>query len=191
MTQKTSTNARSSSRPAPANGVPRADTLADVKRKALFTITAPSGAVYTLRALTLDDLAAEEGLPDDLLRVVLLDAHKPGGVSAEISSAVTKRGDDGLAEARKLSSSLLEVRDRIVVAAVAEPKLKPADVKQLDPYDRQMIADFAQRRVNVDASGRQVGADTLDTFRAVCRQLARAQADEGRKQTLLELAEIQ
>lgn len=167
---------------------PQPDSLAEVKRRARFVVTCTSGASYELRALTLDDLAAEDALPDDLIRVALLEAHSPGGVSGAIASHMQHDRED---DAMKLSADLLKLRDRLVLKAVVTPKLKPADVQHLDPFDRHEIAEFAQRQRNVDAAGRQVGADSLDTFRRACAQLARAETDEARKGLLLELADLQ
>lgn len=178
-------------RPRTPTSEPKPDSLAEAKRRARFVVTGHSGATYELRALTLDDLAAEEALPDDLIRVALLEAHTPGGVSGEIARELKKSSEEGNAAAVKISADVLALRDRIVLAAVTAPKLKPADVADLDPFDRAMIAEFAQRQRNVDAAGRQVGADTLDTFRAACSQLARAETDEARKRLLLELADLQ
>lgn len=167
---------------------PTPDTLAEIQRKAQFTITCESGAHYEIRAVTLDDLATDDGIPDDLIRVALLESHQAGGASVDIAAQLKKGDLDG---ARELAASLGALRDRIVLRAVVSPKLKPADVAKLDPFDRQTIAQFAQRQRNVDAAGRQVGADTLDTFRRTCAQLARGEADEARKGLLLELADLQ
>lgn len=177
----------------PRPSEPTPDTLAEVKRRARFVVTGHSGATYELRALTLDDLASEDGIPDDLIRVALLEAHTPGGVSAEIARALhdETEHEDGSSVAAKLSADVLRLRDRIVLRAVVKPELKESDVADLDPFDRHMIAEFAQRQRNVDAAGRQVGADTLDTFRRACRELARAETDEARKAVLLEMAELQ
>lgn len=164
------------------------DSLAAVQRKTCPTIVCPSTAAFEIRALTLDELAADEALPDDLLRVALVESHAPGGVSAEIAAAA---GRDDVDEARRLSRALLELRDRIVHKAVVKPALTLAQVKKLDPYDKAMIVEFAQRQRSIDAAGREVGADTLDTFRRVCAFLARTEDRAPRKELLLELADLQ
>jgi hypothetical protein len=125
-----------------------------------------STANVTIRPLTLDELAAQNGLPDDLLRVALLE-QIPGGVVAEIADKIEKGDAASLAAAKKLSDDNLKLRDRIVLAAVVAPKLTARDLAGLDPFDKAEIAGFAQRRETVDAAGRRVGADALDTFRIV------------------------
>jgi hypothetical protein len=169
-----------------------ADTAAAWRAKSQMQVTCPSGAKVVIRALTLDDLAAEEALPDDLLRVAMIEAHYPQGISGEIASLAYKGDPKSLAEVRKLGVANLAVRDRLVRRALVKPEMKTdRDLMGLDPYDKAMIAAISQRQLNVDAAGRKVGADTLDTFRATCEVLAKYEADESRKKVLLELAEIQ
>ncbi len=144
-----------------------ASSLAEAKRGRLIDMTGPSGARFTLQTLTLDDLAAEEGLPDDLLKIALLEMI-PGGVVAEIMSKV---GDPKtLKEAKKLSEDNVRLRDRLVLRAVVAPKLTANDVKVLDAYDKEMIAQICQRKVTLDAAGRRVGADALTTFRELASE---------------------
>lgn len=144
-----------------------ASTLAEAKRGALIDMTGPSGTRYTVRALTLDDLVAEEALPDDLVRVALLDMI-PGGVVAEI---MTKLQDPkSLKEAEKLSQDTVKLRDRLVLRAIVAPKVAARDIAGLDPYDKELIAQIAQRKVVLDAAGRRVGADALETFRALAEE---------------------
>lgn len=142
-----------------------ASSLAEAKRRAHVDITCPSGARYTIRALDLDELAADGGLPHDLLRVVLLEMV-PGGVVSAINDKLVKGDAESLEQARKLSQDVVAVRDRIVLHAVVAPALKEKDVAALDPFDKDMIAKIAQRRLAVDAEGKGVGADPLATFRS-------------------------
>ncbi len=181
--------------PKPTTPPFRASTLAEVRRNALMDVTCTSGSSYTIRALTLDELATSGGsngggLPDDLYRVVLLE-QLPGGVVAEIGRNLQSGKPAELEEAKKLAAANVELRDRIVLAAVVAPKLTAKDVAGLDPFDKGEIAAFAQRKLNVDATGKQVGADALGFFRGVCDQLGRSESDPARKALLLELAELQ
>lgn len=146
-----------------------ASSLAEAKRNAQVDITCPSGTKYTIRPQTLDELAAEDGLPDDLLRVALLEMV-PGGVVAEISEKLRAGDPESLASARSLSQDTMGLRDRIVLSAVVAPALKAKDVALLDPFDKAMIAAIAQRKLSEDATGKQVGADPLATFREAGQQ---------------------
>ena len=144
----------------------KASSLAEWKRRSTIDVTLGSLTNVTIRPLTLDELAAQDGLPDDLLRVALLE-QIPGGVVAEISRQIEAGDEKSLAAAKKLSDDNLKLRDRIVLAAVVAPKLTAKDLAALDPFDKAEIAAFAQRRETVDAAGRRVGAEALDTFRIV------------------------
>lgn len=139
-----------------------ASSLAEAKRNATVNLQASSGTRYTVRPLTLDELAAEDGIPDDLLRVALLESV-PGGVVYEISEKLRAGDAESLRQAQELSQSLVGLRDRIVLRSVVAPSLKPRDLAALDPYDKAEIAAVAQRRMGVDRDGRLV--DGLATFR--------------------------
>lgn len=139
-------------------------TLEELKAGRRMAIVLDSGRSVVIRSLTLDELAAEEGLPDDLFHIALLDGL-PGGVVGKIAEQLEAGDPASLEQAAKLSRDNLALRDRLVLAAVVEPKLTLADVKDLDPFDRATIALFAQRRRTIDAAGRRVGAQALDTFR--------------------------
>lgn len=147
----------------------RPSSLADWKKSSTIDVVLGSGAHVTIRPLTLDELAANGALPDDLLRVAMLE-QIPGGVVSEIAEQLQKGDPDSLKAAKKLSEDNLQLRDRVVLAAVVAPKLKPADLQHLDPFDKSMIAEFAQRRRTIDAAGRRVGAHALDTFRVVAEE---------------------
>jgi hypothetical protein len=144
-----------------ANGV-WASSLAEAKRNTQIDITAPSGTQYTIRPLTLDDLASENGLPDDLLRAALLEMV-PGGLVMEISEKLRLGDTESLQAARKLSQDTVRLRDRIVLRAILAPAVKEKDLPALDPFDKEMIAAIAQRKLSEDATGKKVGAQ-LATF---------------------------
>jgi len=144
-----------------------ASSLAEAKRNATVDMVASSGTKYTVRPLTLEELAADDALPDDLLKIAVLE-QVPGGVVAQQIDLLQKGNADALAEARELSRGTLGLRDRIVVKATVAPKIKPADLKDLDPFDLHEIAMVAQHRLAVDETGGLV--NPFATFPAADRQ---------------------
>lgn len=168
------------------------DTLAAWERNSLMNVTGPSGTKFTILSLTLDDLAAEDALPDDLLRVAMIEAHVDGGLSGEITDLIRKGDKKSLDQMRALSKATLELRDRIVRRALVKPAVRTAAaLAKLDPYDKHMIAAISQRQANRDATGKRVGADTLDTFREACALLSLSETNETRKGLLVELSQVQ
>lgn len=140
------------------NGGWKPSTLAEAKKNALIRLQTTSGTRWIVRALTLDELVAHGGLPDDLLKVATAE-YRPGGAVG----LVAEHGDQGrFEEATTITQGMVGLRDRIVLAAVVEPKLKLEDLAELDPYDRVEIAAVAQRRLAVDEDGRLV--DPLARF---------------------------
>lgn len=172
---------------------PEPDSLATWKRNSTVTATGPSGTRFSIRPLTLDELASEDALPDDLLRVALLEWSRDvtGGVMGEVASNLKKGDKASLDAVRKLSKDNLSLRNRIIVKSLVKPRVTEKELAALDPYDKEMIAAISQRQRTVDATGKRVGADALDNFRAACQILAGAETDEARKAFLLELSEIQ
>lgn len=140
-----------------------AGTLDEWKGRRRIPATLPSGMRVVLQTVTLDELAAEDALPDDLLRVALLEAT-PGGVPAEIARQLAS-GDGSLERAQQVSRDAVALRDRLVLRAVAEPELTDDDVEALDGFDKAMIAAIASRQTEEDAAGRRVyGDQPLATF---------------------------
>lgn len=149
---------------AKANGW--ASSLAEAKRNATVNMIAPSGSKFTVRPLTLVELAAEEALPDDLFKVAILE-QVDGGVVAQQIELLRRGNAEALEESRQLSRDTLELRNRIILIATVAPALKPADLKQLDPYDLDAIAKVAQHRLTVDEDGGLV--DPLATFQVAAQ----------------------
>jgi hypothetical protein len=126
--------------------------------------TLPSGMNVILRTVTLDDLAAVEGLPDDLLRVALIEMT-PNGVPGEIARLLQSERPESLEASMRLSRDTVALRDRLVLAAVVEPVITADDVGSLDGFDKAMIADIASRQTVEDAAGRRVyGDQPIATF---------------------------
>jgi hypothetical protein len=138
-----------------------ASSLAEAKRNATVNMIGPSGSKFSVRPLTLVELAAEEALPDDLFKVAILE-QVDGGVVAQQIGLLQKGNAEALEESRKLSRDTLELRNRIVLKATVAPALKPSDLKLLDPFDIDAIARVAQHRLTVDEDGGLV--DPLATF---------------------------
>lgn len=163
-------------------------TLAEAKRGRLMELTAPSGARFVVRALTIDELATADGLPDDLLRIALLEGV-PGGVVSEIAS---KLGDPTkLREAQELSRATVKLRDRLVLEAVVQPRLAAKDLTELDPFDKDMIAQACQRKIVFDAAGRRIGSDALATFRELAQELGCDPDSEAFARAVRTLAGVQ
>jgi hypothetical protein len=143
-----------------SNGVA---SLAGWKQRRYALATLPTGLKVRLRSVTLDELAAEEGLPDTLVRVAVLE-QLPGGAVAEMARDMVA-GPEGIARTRELSRDVLALRDRLILRAVVEPALEQADLADLDPFDKGMIAALASRERDDDAAGRRVwGVEPLNTF---------------------------
>ena len=132
-------------------------------RRRLNNVECPSGMRIVLQSVTLDELAAEDALPDDLLVVALLETT-PGGVTGARAELLKLETPEGVAKAQKLSQDLVGLTNRLVLRAVVEPKLTLAQASTIDPYDKAMIVGIATRRLEFDAAGRRVGVEPLDTF---------------------------
>ena len=167
-----------------------ASSYEEIQKLRLIYATLPTGAQMVLRALTLDELAAIEGLPDDLLKVAMLEST-PGGVAGEIARVLQKDSDTSLDEAHKLSQSTAELVDRLVLAAVVEPALTAEQVTTLDGFDKAMIAAIASRRIVFDAAGKRVGVEPLETLATFRHEHSCAAACSACERTRLALSAVQ
>lgn len=158
-----------------------AGTIEEWRQRRRLDVTLPSGMQITMRLVTLDELAADDGLPEDLVRVALI-SGQPGGIVQAIakelegvdsmSEELQKADTAAIGRAQKLSQDNLLLRDRLVMRAVVEPQLTLEDVLDLDGYDKDMIAGIASRRMGLDfdAAGRRIGAEPLSTFHVFASQ---------------------
>lgn len=147
------------------NGEAWAGSFEEWRQRRRANITLPSGMRVTVQTVTLDELCTAEALPDDLLRAALLEMT-PGGVPAAIAAELQKADSDALARAKKLSEDSVSLVDRLCVAALVDPQVDVESVVEIDAYDKQMIAQIAQRRIDEDAAGRRVyGVQPVDQFR--------------------------
>lgn len=144
-----------------------ASTLDELDALSVMHVTLESGARVLAGTVTLDELIADEALPDDLLFAAVLDAANETvpEMVREVRSA-----EDGHAErVRGLARDRIAVHDRLALRSLRKggyPDGQADEVfERLDAYDRQLLAHLAQRRVNVDAAGRRFGAETLAQFR--------------------------
>lgn len=122
-----------------------------------------SGTQYRIRTLTLDELIAADGFPDDLLNIAVLE--RAGATVGEMARELRDGGPDGKHRVRDLSRQLVALTDRICEMAIVDPVLAAADIAELDGHDKQMIVALCQRRSFEDATGRRFGVATLDRFR--------------------------
>lgn len=144
-----------------------AGTLAEWKQRRRLDVTLPSGMPITMRTLTLDELAAEDGIPDDLVRIALMEMT-PGGLVGQIAVELQKADKEALNRAKKLSEDNLRLRDRLCLRAILDPVMTAEDVAELDGFDKEMIAGIASRRIEFDAADRRVsGVTPISTFQLV------------------------
>lgn len=156
-------------KPSPSD-LPAAGSLEEWRHRSLIRdVVLPSGMVVDLRAVPLDELAALDGLPVEQQRVAFL--HQ--GRAFEDTIAELTRGDD-IEKAEQLLDDNRKLVNRIVRVAIAGPlgvveglaALDDDDpLEMIDPFDKEMIVEIAQRLRVFDANGRRVyGAQPLHTF---------------------------
>lgn len=181
--------------PTPPSAENWASSFDEIQQLRLIYATLPTGAKMVLRTLTLDELAAVDGLPDDLLRVALLEMDPRGGIAGEIARLVRRseesEDDTSVEEAQKLSQANVQLVNRLVQAAVVEPPLTLEQTETLDGFDKAMIAGIASRRIGFDAAGRRVGVEPLDTLATFRAKHGCAEDCSGCQETLLELSTAQ
>lgn len=130
---------------------PKADSLQKLKaRKVHKGITLPSGAVVDIQLPSLPQLVKSGTIPSDLLESALKQqTKKPGDTLTE----------DDLRETWDFTRF-------IVPKTVVKPSLTEDDVEDLAAADVEMIANFASRRIDMDAVGHQLGGlETQEAFR--------------------------
>lgn len=136
-----------------------ADKPAAIVARQTMDVTLPSGAKVTLRAVTLDELAVADAIPGDLMAAAILDS-----ADLLLPQMLQHSRDGKEEEQRKLSRDILEVREKLVAAALVAPEPTPELLAALDGFDKLMIAELAQRKRSVDATGKVVAAQSLADF---------------------------
>jgi len=153
--------------------------LEEWKGRRRIPATLPSGMNVVLRTVTLDELAAEDGLPDDLLRVALFEMT-PLGVPGEIARELQSQVPEALDRARQLSRDAVGLRNRLCLRSLLEPAVTEDDLVEIDGFDLAMIAEIASRQSVEDAAGRRVyGDQPLATFPGAGGIEGRDAAGEG------------
>lgn len=146
----------------------------------IMKITLESGARVLAGTVTLDELIADEALPDDLLMAAVVE--NAGRTSAEMVSELAAQ-DEGFRErTRDLARNRLRVFDRLALRALKKGGYSDGEAERvfelLDNYDRATLAYIAQRKLFVDAAGRRFGVEALDSFRGDDPEPASDQAGE-------------
>ena len=134
----------------------RVTTAAGLKKRAIHKdVTLPSGAIVEIKLPNLSQMIKADTLPNELVEAALKQQIQPGEDS-EKPKPLTR-------EDLEQDWKFVEF---IVPLTLHTPKVKPEDVADLDPMDVTLIANFAARRTDIDAVGRQLGGlDTLESFR--------------------------
>lgn len=134
---------------------PKPDSLTALKKRRFHEgVTLPSGAVVTVTLPNLGKMIHANELPNDLLAAALKQyAPTPDGENAPQLTEDDLKKD-------------WEFVKWVVPLTLHEPKVKSEDVDDLDPMDITMIANFAARRIDIDAVGHQLGGlETQKSFR--------------------------
>lgn len=110
-------------------------------------VVLPSGAVVDIKIPNLPQMIKGGTVPNDLIDAAL--QHQ----SAE---AIT----------REMIEETWEYTQFIVPYVLVTPEINSDDVEDLDALDIELLANFASRRTDTDAVGRQLGGlDTQASFR--------------------------
>jgi len=130
---------------------------------------APSGVVYRIRQINFERHALAGGLPGSLLQYVL--EGKEGMKQLFEDIAEQQASPEEVSEEHR---PLLEYLDRVVLASVIEPELRPEDLGTpgkidedavLPPSDYQWLVSVAMRAEDYDAEGRRLwGVEPLSRF---------------------------
>lgn len=140
--------------PETAEAPKKPDSKSGLKKRRLHEgVTLPSGAVVTIKLPNLGQMIHAGTLPNELVQAAL--------------KQQTPVGED---ERPKLTEEDLkqdwEFVEWVVPQTLHEPKIESSDVVDLDPADITMIANFAARRIDIDAVGHQLGGlETQKSFR--------------------------
>lgn len=132
-----------------------------------------------VRFRSLGELIAHGELPDDLIKLALLELSRgagSGGITGEIANELAKAdladGDKTAAEAslksaREIAEGAARLVREQVAFALVEPKLTAEDLAHPDfpMEDLELLAGILNRQIEYDAAGRRIGIEPLATFR--------------------------
>lgn len=170
-----------------------ASSLDELDGLQVMHVTLESGARVLAGTVTLDELIADEALPDDLLFAAVLDAANE--TVPEMVREVRSEDDGHTERVRALARDRLAVHDRLALRSLRKGGYPDghadAVFERLDAYDRQLLAHIAQRRVFVDAAGRRFGADSLTQFRGADQEPPGDQVGEARGSEGVDVPDVQ
>lgn len=139
--------------------------------------TLPSTMQITFRRLPLGWLIVHGALPDHLRELAAAEYADPGAGAERMHAAYLEAGpeptDEQLeaadATARKIGTDLAELNREICAAALVAPQLTADELAdpRVPVEDLEMLAGFLTGLVHLDAAGRLVGVEPIDTFRVI------------------------
>jgi hypothetical protein len=133
-----------------------------------------SGMRILFRFPTLGELIATGELPERLLELALLEYGDPGRsyrlIGAQAEQALDEQKSDEERQAAKdradqFGRDLATLNRELCALALVEPKLTAEELSEVPLQDLEMLAGFINRTVVMDAAGRRIGIEPLDTFR--------------------------
>jgi hypothetical protein len=123
------------------------------KRAAVHNILLPSGVRVDVKIVDLPHMVETGSFPQHLLDVALKEAATAGGGEAPTPTI-------------ELIQQQREFTDLLVMSAVVDPKLEPADMEHIPFEDKALIVDIATRQRDYDAEGVQIaGLDSSARWR--------------------------
>lgn len=123
------------------------------KRRFHEGVTLPSGAVVTIVLPNLGQMIHAGTLPNELVAAALKQQPQPDQDKQPPLTEADLKQD-------------WEFVEFVVPLTLHEPKIGPDEVIELDPMDITMLANFAARRIDIDAVGHQLGGlETQKSFR--------------------------
>lgn len=162
-----------------------ASSLEELRALRVMEATLPSGARVPVRTVTLDELIADEAMPEDLIEIAVME--NTGQTVVEMMRELERDGKERL---RKISRDILLLQHRLCVRAIVADDPE-AVVAELDEYDRAMVAELAQRKIVSDAAGRRFGADSLARFPGADPEPAGSAVGGARPDDGLEVPDVQ
>lgn len=119
-----------------------------LKKRAVHPgITLPSGAVITVRIPNLFHLVKVGKMPNELIEAALAQQN---------AKELTK----------EIMVETWDYTEWVVPLTLVIPEVTTEDVAEMDPLDVEMLANFAARRIDLDAVGHQLGGlETQKSFR--------------------------
>lgn len=116
-------------------------------------VTLPSGVKVAIRLPNIGQMIHAGTIPNELVAAALKQQPQPGQDEAPPLTEEDLKAD-------------WEFVEWVVPQTLYDPKITQEDVVDIDPLDLTMIANFASRRIDIDAVGHQLGGlETQKSFR--------------------------